>query len=92
MDWLLVKAKNISTSTSGVMGRLLSYGRVSGGSWLTLPFASRIIDDLFVKAKVLHPACREFFFYISNVCLPKLKWSVCIYPNGKGCIRHAAHL
>ena len=53
MDWLAVKAKNISTSTSGVMGRLLFYGLVSDGSLLTLPIASGIIDDLVVKAKVL---------------------------------------
>jgi hypothetical protein len=50
--WIVTKRETGLLSTHGVMGRLLFMDLSALGIWLTLPFASGIIDDLIVKAKV----------------------------------------
>lgn len=50
--WIVTKRETGLLSTNGIMGRLLFMDLSALGIWLTLPFASGIIDDLIVKAKV----------------------------------------
>ncbi len=49
---LLIKAERTFTFYKWRYGPATFYGLVSDCSLLTLPFASGIIDDLFVKTKV----------------------------------------